>query len=92
MDGDLLIREWLCDFICTLFQLFHARAIVKSKDYRTGKLFCDFKDLSSTINGMRLNIPNVGLVPSLVNPLTGSLRDTGQELLIFSFEFARGTQ
>ena len=40
-------------------------------------MVCDFKDKSTTFNGYTINIPNVGTIPVLINPITKSHRDTG---------------
>merc|ERR1712235_75138 len=50
-------------------------------DSRTNALICDFKDKSSTFNANDINIPNVGSIPVLQNPMTGSSRDSGKESL-----------
>ena len=51
----------------------------QKKDSKTGSLFCDFKDNSSTFNGNVINIPKIGQIPVLMNPNTKSNRDTGRE-------------
>jgi len=54
----------------------------QKKDSKTGSLFCDFKDNSSTFNGNVINIPKIGQIPVLMNPNTKSNRDTGVNNLI----------
>jgi len=50
-------------------------------DSRTNALFCDFKDNSTTFNKDVIDIPNVGLIPVLENPMTKLSRDSGKESL-----------
>ena len=42
-------------------------------------MVCDFKDKSTTFNGKVIDIPNVGKIPFLMNPVTKSTRDSGLE-------------
>ena len=42
-------------------------------------MVCDFKDKSTTFNGKVIDIPNVGKIPFLMNPVTQSTRDSGLE-------------
>ena len=43
-------------------------------------MLCDFIDNSSTFNEASIDIPGIGIIPILENPLTGKTRDTGDDL------------
>ena len=62
---------------------------MKKSDSRTKSLVCDFKDKSSTFNANTLNIPNVGMIPALMNEVTKTKRDTGLEASLTQYVFYR---
>ena len=59
---------------------------LKSKDIITNALICDFKDKTTYINAMNINIPGVGNIPVIMNPSTNTNRDTGLESVIFRLQ------
>ena len=89
-DGDFHIRQRLLRsnvWIELRSQLASRRTVIKKIDSRTQSLFCDFKDNSSTFNGHNVDIPNVGRIPVLLNPITDSYRDTGLELSFYHHRY-----